>query len=229
MPGTSAPDVTAEAPAPLPGGAEGAEAIPRLKLKSNTAMPAGLPSAGGKAQAASALARPEKKTAPRRPVSLGRVITLGGFALFFAVVYVTYRKHSHVPQFLEEPVEAIQAPPAPQTALGRAVQKTGDVTAAVEQRTAAANEVVGSADSHTPAVVPRPLRPPSARFRAVVDQLKIGGVRVGPPARLFVGGVTYQEGDFIDGSLRVIFVGVDTKTNELVFKDANGAEVRRPY
>jgi hypothetical protein len=67
------------------------------------------------------------------------------------------------------------------------------------------------------------------RFRAFVDRLKIGGIRVGPPLRLFVDGVTLRQGDFIDGDLGVVFVGIDPATSELIFKDQTGAEVRRHF
>jgi len=77
------------------------------------------------------------------------------------------------------------------------------------------------------AVPPPPV--PSLRFRAFVDRLKIGGIRVGPPLRLFVDGVTLRQGDFIDGDLGVVFVGIDPATSELIFKDQTGAEVRRHF
>lgn len=70
---------------------------------------------------------------------------------------------------------------------------------------------------------------PSPRFRAFVDQLKIGGFRVGPPARLFLGGITYNEGDVIDQDLGIIFAGVDPKTGEVMFKDGSGAALRRQF
>jgi hypothetical protein len=70
---------------------------------------------------------------------------------------------------------------------------------------------------------------PSQQFRAFVDKLKIVGFRVGPPARLFVEGVTLRSGDVMDSGLGVVFVGVDTATSELIFKDPTGALVRRHF
>jgi hypothetical protein len=67
------------------------------------------------------------------------------------------------------------------------------------------------------------------RFRAFVDRLKVGGFRVGPPPRLFVDGVTIRPGDLIDGELGVVFVGIDSATDELIFKDTTGAVVRRHF
>jgi hypothetical protein len=54
-------------------------------------------------------------------------------------------------------------------------------------------------------------------------------VRVGPPPRLFVEGVTFRAGDVIDAELGVVFADVDTANKELIFKDATGAVVRRHF
>jgi hypothetical protein len=62
-----------------------------------------------------------------------------------------------------------------------------------------------------------------------VDHLKIGGVRSGPPPRLFVDGVSYRPGEALDRGLGVVFVGVDANTNEIIFKDTTGAEARRRF
>lgn len=143
------------------------------------------------------------------------------------------------------------APAAPVTPQGRAVQKARDAVAAVAaNRTAPTNEVIGSekragsAASTAPGGVPAPAAAtqatptaaapaavvaPSQRFRVFIDRLKIGGVRVGPPARLFLGGVTYRPGDVIDQSLGIVFVSVDVTAQEIVFKDGTGAMVRRRY
>ena len=77
---------------------------------------------------------------------------------------------------------------------------------------------------------PNPVSPPpSTQFHAFVDRLKIGGIRAGPPARLFVEGVTIRSGDLVDSGLGVVFVGIDSATNELIFKDSSGAVVRRHF
>lgn len=81
------------------------------------------------------------------------------------------------------------------------------------------------------AIAPAPLAiiEPSSRFRDFVEQLDITGVRVGPPARLFVGGVIYRAGDVIDKSPGVVFVSVDAHAKELCFRDGTGAEIRRRF
>ncbi len=79
-----------------------------------------------------------------------------------------------------------------------------------------------------PQVAPPPVVP-SLQFRAFVDKLKIVGVRVGPPPRLFVEGVTFRAGDVLDAGLEVVFVNVDTANKELIFKDSTGAIVRRHF
>ncbi|HUJ45040.1 MAG TPA: hypothetical protein VLW52_15715 [Opitutaceae bacterium] len=141
-------------------------------------------------------------------------------------------------------------PGAPTTPEGRAIQKARDVVAAVAaNRTGPTNEVTGSAPrsaataSTTPGATTAPSATPAApgaeapaavvqpnqRFRVFVDRLKIGGIRVGPPARLFLGGVTYKPGDVIDEGLGIVFVSVDVSTQEILFKDGTGAVVRRRY
>ncbi len=52
---------------------------------------------------------------------------------------------------------------------------------------------------------------------------------VGPPARAFLNGVTYQQGDVINQDLGVVFVGVDPVTQQLIFKDRTGAIIRRDF
>ena len=125
------------------------------------------------------------------------------------------------------------APAAPVTAQGRAVQKARDTVAAVAaNRAAPTNEVIGSARgsaSTAPGAAPPAVVAPSQSFRIFIDRLKIGGVRVGPPARLFLGGVTYKPGDIVDQPLGIVFVSVDVTTQEIVFKDDTGAVVRRRY
>lgn len=143
------------------------------------------------------------------------------------------------------------APAVPVTPQGRAVQKARDVVAAVAaNRTAPTNEVIGSergagsAASTSPGGVPAPAAAthatpnaaappavvaPSQRFRVFIDRLKISGVRLGPPARLILGGVTYRPDEVIDPSLGIVFVSVDVTAQEIVFKDGTGAVVRRRY
>lgn len=104
---------------------------------------------------------------------------------------------------------------------------TAGVPAALPGKTPGAQN---PASSSVPAWVNPPPPPvPTALFRTFVDRLKISGVRTGPPARLFVDGVAYHPGDIMDRALGLVFVGVDTTTNEIIFKDATGAVVRRRF
>ncbi len=156
-----------------------------------------------------------------------------------------------------KPVAQKAPPAAPaQTALGQAVQKANATVAAVESgRTKDAEEVMPSermpaaqpAPAPAPASVPPPATPtaapavgpapavappaapppPSPQFRQYVDNLKVTGFRVGPPGRLFVGGVLYLQGAVMNKDLGIIFVGVDPQTEDLIFKDGSGAVMRR--
>jgi hypothetical protein len=86
--------------------------------------------------------------------------------------------------------------------------------------------IASTLEMPTPAA-PGPVAGPNPRVRAFVGQLKIGGLRPGPPARLFIGGITFKAGDVIDPSLGVVFVGVDSHTEELLFQDGTGMVFRR--
>jgi hypothetical protein len=88
------------------------------------------------------------------------------------------------------------------------------------------------ASPSAPAAVPPPPPPPpepTLQFRAFVDHLKINGVRTGPPPRLFVDGISCRPGDVLDHDLGVVFDGLDSTSNEIIFKDATGAVVRRRF
>jgi hypothetical protein len=69
----------------------------------------------------------------------------------------------------------------------------------------------------------------NSRVYIFIEKLKVGGIRMGPPPRLFIEGLTYKPGDVIDQRLGIIFVGVNVSTRELVFKDRTGIVVRRRY
>ena len=182
-----------------------------------------------------------------------------GLLVLIGVIYVGYRKYTAVPVpppkplLVKKPAPApVEVTPAakPQTTLGQAVEKAREAVAAVEtNRTAPAGEVIRSAAAPAPAaaqvtppsspaapsVLPPPapapavISGPNPQLRTFVEKLKIGGVRVGPPARLFLGGVTYKPGDVIYQPFGIVFVGVDPKTEELLFKDDTGTVIRRRY
>lgn len=149
-----------------------------------------------------------------------------------------------------------QASPEPQTAAGRLIQKAQETVAAVETgRVAAGNEAAAAATQQAataaasetpletipepavappepaPAAVPAPPPPPEASTEvyAFVDKIKVGGYRPGPPARVQLNGVIYKEGDMVEPSLGIVFVGVEKETHNLVFKDGAGALVRRRF
>ena len=68
---------------------------------------------------------------------------------------------------------------------------------------------------------------PSEEFKAWVADLKIIGVSAGQPARLLVRGATYTSGAVINPALGIVFVGYETETKLLTFKDASGAVLTR--
>jgi len=137
------------------------------------------------------------------------------------------------------PSTPVETPPAHETEPLVASNPTPPANGAVETTTtsAAANSVPvatvpGPVATPVPTPAPQVAPPPPApsdQFRAFVDRLKIAGVRIGPPARIFVEHTTVRAGDVIDGGLGVFFVGIDSATNELVFMDKSGAAVRRHF
>lgn len=131
------------------------------------------------------------------------------------------RKVSAPPKVAATPAKPPPAPAVAKPATAKTATKAGVAKPAVASAPAVAKPVV-------PAGPPPPPKP-SQEFRQYVEQLRITGLRTGPPARMFVGGVTYQDGDVINQDLGVVFVGVDPKTQLLIFKDRTGAIVRRPF
>lgn len=175
---------------------------------------------------------------------LAAILVLGGG--FFAYLKLT-----------EEPPPPPPRPKLaanPTTPQGQAV---GAAQAAVEQAKAATvepvNEVVAAetpppapagspepaAATPEPAVVeqpkpepPKPVAPPppppaSIAFRAWVENLKIGGLRGGTNPRIFVGGISYQEGEVINPQLGIIFENYNDTTRMITFRDRSGAKVER--
>jgi hypothetical protein len=144
------------------------------------------------------------------------VIGIVGLLVSSLVVYLTYRN------FVTGPAEA---PPKPEVAPAPEALITPNVLPAP------ASTLV----PHPPGPgAPKSAIPPAgygrnSRFYIFIDQLKIGGIRMGPPPRLFIEGLTYKPGDVIDQRLGIVFVGVNVSAKELVFKDRTGAVVRRRY
>ncbi len=245
----AAPDLPP--PPAVPARSESAEANPHIRLRSGANLPA--PTAAP-ARGPEAVAAPAKKSGPARD-SLGVFVRVAGLLLILTVAYLAYRRYSQIPH-PEKPEPAVAASTttaaksapggsksAPGSMPGRLVQKARDTVAAADGVTAATNEVMdlpaapaaqpapAATAATAPAVkaAPPPPPAPSPRFRAMIDRLKISGFRAGPPARLFVGGVTYQPGDTIDEGLGIVFTGFDAKAGDLIFKDGTGAEIRRHF
>lgn len=140
---------------------------------------------------------------------------------------------------------------APQTALGQAVATTKDTVAKVDQgRTAAANEVIASdspapkpdeakpvveqkpagAEAKPAVVAPKPGATgpaPSQAFKAWVADLKNVSVRGGAAPRVFIGGITYPQGEVVNPQLGIVFEGYDDKRKMIIFRDKSGARVER--
>jgi hypothetical protein len=160
-------------------------------------------------------------------------VALGACALLVIAVgaFIAYRKFFAAPR-PPPPKPAVVSKPAPPP-----VKPATPAAVPAATKPPASKRPVVSAPPAAPAaetaVAPPAARPvppgPSPRFRAFVDQLKIGGFRVGPPARLFVGGIMYKEEDVIDQDLGVVFIGVDPKTEEVIFKDRAGVTLRRKF
>jgi hypothetical protein len=69
--------------------------------------------------------------------------------------------------------------------------------------------------------------PPSAAFKAWVDNLRVGGVRAGANTRVFIGGTAYAPGEMVNLQLGIIFESYNAGTRHLIFKDKTGATVQR--
>lgn len=159
-----------------------------------------------------------KKRPLRRKVDpVALVISIVGLLLFFGVAYHLYSKHAGGPAGLPPGLSpALESIPA-------ANQK------AAPGPSASARVLPAPVPAGPPSAPPPTLSGRSARFHLFVDKLKIGGIRFGPPPRLFIEGLTYKPGDVVDQRLGIIFVGLDVTRKEIVFKDGTGAMVRRRY
>jgi hypothetical protein len=82
------------------------------------------------------------------------------------------------------------------------------------QATTAASDVVGDA---------------SPAFRTWVAQARIGGVFQGSPARALINKRTVSEGQMVDETLEITFVGLDLAARTIVFRDRTGVTVVRKY
>jgi hypothetical protein len=173
---------------------------------------------------------------------------LAGLLVFCGACYFWFFVRVPKPAAVVPPpaVGAKQPPPAVGEAASRAsAGVAADHPAAVGQSpehattgapVASSAETPGTLAPASPSVPagvnpppPPPPPEPTLQFRAFVDHLKINGVRTGPPPRLFVDGISCRPGDVLDHDLGVIFDGLDTTSDEIIFKDATGAVVRRRF
>ncbi len=179
--------------------------------------------------------------APRRVGQLRLALAAGGVLVIAVGAFVAYRKFFAAPP-PPPPKPAVTArpvappikvePPAPSPVAQKAPAAPATARTPAKSAAAPVANPPGPAAPAVAEVKPPPPGPPaevqpSMQFRAFVDRLKIGGFRIGPPARVFIRGITYKEGDVIDQDLGVVFVGVDPKTEALLFKDGSGAVFRR--
>lgn len=161
-----------------------------------------------------------KKKPPRVEVDpVAIVISLVGLLVFSGVVYLTYRKYV---------IGSALPPPTPVTA----PESTPAINPNVAPGPSASTRVppaLAPADARS-ALRPAPTATArSARYHFFIDKLKVGGIRFGPPPRLFIEGLTYKPGDVVDQRLGIIFVGLDVTRKEIVFKDGTGTVIRRRY
>ena len=213
----AAPAQTAPENPPAESSAKSSASLPPIPIP--TAVTAAPPPPSGLKKAAPA---PKARKMPRFAVpAIAGIILLAAGA-------VAYLKFTAAPK----PVPAAQ----PASSSGPAAGKT--TPAPVAQPPAAPKPSGGPAPAEAQAAPTPPAREiskppadagPSLQFRAYVDHLKIGGVRAGPPPRLFIGGLTLRPGDVMEPTLGVVFVGLDAATGEIIFKDSTGAVLRRRF
>jgi hypothetical protein len=153
------------------------------------------------------------------------VLVVAGF-LGYGQFFAGHPKEPPHPATVGKPLPP--APAAPVPAPSEAVQTPVEAGAAVEANLPAPTRKVGPPP---PASLKRPVPAapdPSLQFRTFVDHLK-GAVRVGPPTRLNVGGLSFRPGEVVDQKLGIVFVGLDADTKELIFEEPSGARIRRLF
>lgn len=180
---------------------------------------------------------------PRSSRSVMRIAIAGGGLLIIAVAcflaYVEFfpsvppplpplPKPSVVKRTIVAPKPAARPQPPP-AAQAETVAPTAGSPKAAATNVSASTPAAAPAPKAAAPVPPPPPPKPSPEFSAFVDQLNISGLHVGSPTRAIINGVTYKDGDVINHDLGVVFVGVDPKTQMLVFKDRTGAVLRRAF
>lgn len=175
----------------------------------------------------------EKKPLAGEPNRRRTLAALVGLLVVVAVGFLGHGKFfSRPPKEPSRPAVGKPLPPAPNEgpspAPTKAVPVAGGAEAPVEAKPVAPVRQVAPPPA-APLKPSPPVAPdPSLQFRTFVDHLK-GAVRVGPPTRLIVNGLSYRPGEVIDPKLGVVFVGLDPETQELIFQDPTGAVIRRLF
>jgi hypothetical protein len=192
-------------------------------------------------------AKPERRRAFRIGVYAAALLLLGlvglGAGAFFrAVKRATEEKRGQV-RATAAPAPTPTPPPAPSAvrgALAGAIAKAAVEVKKAEERKAAVEEIAAPPPRPTPEPDLSRFPPPSGRaavaeagasraFVAFVESVRISGVFEGAPARALINGRTVRAGGVVDAPLGVVFVGVDVGARQVVFRDATGAFVRKPY
>jgi hypothetical protein len=162
------------------------------------------------------------RTAAAEPKKKNFILVGGGVFVALAVLggaFYAYKK------FTAEPAP----PPAKPTVT--AVKKEPDpvVPPHEETKPVAAPVTETSPTVSVPETAPVEVAPPppSPAFKAWVDALRIGGVRGGAAARVFIGGTAYAPGEVVNPQLGIVFDSYNTETRHVVFKDKTGATVER--
>lgn len=173
------------------------------------------------------------------------LIGIGLIVLFAAAGYFGYKAFFGSPD--PEPIEVPVPGPPPEraraeTAPGRLVQQAAEAAEARVEPAAAVEAVIEAepaVEAPPPVAAPRPepaapppvARPlePSVAFQAWVSGARISGVRGGAQARAFINGRLVARGDTVNADLGIVFEGVNSEQNILVFKDDTGATVGRKF
>lgn len=156
---------------------------------------------------------------------------------FYGVRY--YLKRPQTPAPVSSTAADTSASSAPSSLPGKAIAQTRDA-AAVHDAIAqdvdrvideAAGDANATSSENLAATARADLPPPepTEEFRNFVTSLKVSGVFQGEPSRALLNGKMYGVGQIVDETLGISFAGVEPESKNLVFKDSDGAVVKRRY
>jgi hypothetical protein len=238
-------------PPPLPPSGDAAAPALRPDIATPAVSAASTAPRASAPPVVSPVAKPERRRSFRLGVYAVVVVLLalvgvGAGAFFRAVKRATEEKRGQVratpaPQPTSPPAPS-GAPSANQGALSGAIAKAAAEVRKADARKDAVEGVLAPTTSPRPTPEEDLSRFPSPRGRAAVaeagasrafvafvESTRISGVFEGTPARALINGRTVRAGTVVDASLGVVFVGLDAGARQLVFRDATGAVVRKPY